>query len=92
MKAFFKNHWFLVYSILFMWMKTYIIYQFGFHIRTANLFHEWLLLINPLSFLLPLFGIALFLNETNQKVFFIDRKFYSNGDSHLEYDLLWFLY
>ncbi|MCY7727620.1 hypothetical protein MH051_07400, partial [Bacillus safensis] len=38
MKAFFKNHWFLVYSILFMWMKTYIIYQFGFHIRTANLF------------------------------------------------------
>ncbi|AOZ89354.1 hypothetical protein BK049_12045 [Bacillus xiamenensis] len=75
MKAFFKNHWFLVYSILFMWMKTYIIYQFGFHIRTANLFHEWLLLINPLSFLLPLFGIALFLNETKQKVFLLTANF-----------------
>ncbi|MFS0656117.1 LTA synthase family protein [Bacillus sp. 179-C3.3 HS] len=75
MKAFFKDHWFLVYSILFMWMKTYIIYQFGFQIRTANLFHEWLLLINPLSFLLPLFGIALFLNGTKQKVFLLTSNF-----------------
>ncbi|MGE6630053.1 LTA synthase family protein [Bacillus sp. NPDC077027] len=75
MKDFFKDRWFLVYSILFMWMKTYIIYKFGFNIRTAHLFHEWLLFVNPLSFLLPLFGIALFLNEAKQKVFLLTTNF-----------------
>ncbi|KKB75408.1 MULTISPECIES: LTA synthase family protein [Bacillus] len=68
---FFKKQWFLCLSIFFMWMKTYFIYKLGFHLRIDNPFQELILLINPLSFLIPVFGISLFCREKTKRLFLL---------------------
>ncbi|WFA04583.1 LTA synthase family protein [Bacillus sp. HSf4] len=70
-EQFFKKQWFLCLSIFFMWMKTYFIYKLGFHLQIDNWLQELILLINPLSFLIPVFGISLFFREKAQRMFLI---------------------
>ncbi|MFF0884189.1 hypothetical protein ACFYUI_17770, partial [Bacillus velezensis] len=70
-KTFFSNHRFLCLSILFMWMKTYAVYKLGFDLQNNSVLEECLLLINPLSFIVPLFGIALLLTEKKQRIFLL---------------------
>lgn len=70
-KTFFSNHRFLCLSILFMWMKTYAVYKLGFGLQNNSVLEECLLLINPLSFIVPLFGIALLLTEKKQRIFLL---------------------
>ncbi|MFO3789593.1 LTA synthase family protein [Bacillus mojavensis] len=69
--TFFHNQRFLSLSILFMWIKTYVIYKLGFDLQTDSLLQELILLINPLSFILPLFGIGLLLQGSKQRIFLL---------------------
>ncbi|MEK3708714.1 LTA synthase family protein [Bacillus sp. FSL K6-1005] len=69
--TFFHNQRFLSLSILFMWIKTYVIYKLGFDLQTDSLLQELILLINPLSFILPLFGIGLLLQGSKQRSFLL---------------------
>lgn len=54
-----------------MWIKTYVIYKLGFDLQIDTLLEELMLLVNPLSFILPLFGIGLFLKENKQRAFLL---------------------
>ncbi|NMD71841.1 LTA synthase family protein [Bacillus sp. DNRA2] len=53
-------------AALLLWIKTYIVYKTCFDIKIDNIIQEIILLINPLSFLLFIFGISLFLKETKR--------------------------
>lgn len=54
---------FLLIATLLMWVKTYVIYKSSFNIKIENFMQEFILFINPLSFLLFIFGIGLFFKE-----------------------------
>ncbi|KAF1678380.1 LTA synthase family protein [Bacillus sp. SKDU12] len=69
--TFFHNQRFLWISIVFMWIKTYAIYKLGFDLPIDSLLEELILLINPLSFILPVFGISLFLKRNKQRAFLL---------------------
>ncbi|MCJ8006828.1 LTA synthase family protein [Lederbergia wuyishanensis] len=43
-----------------LWIKTYIVYKTSFNIKIENFMQELILFINPLSFLLFIFGLSLF--------------------------------
>lgn len=57
---------FLLIATLLMWVKTYVIYKSSFNIKIENFMQEFILFINPLSFLLFIFGIGLFMKEKNR--------------------------
>lgn len=90
--TFFHNQRFLCISIVFMWIKTYAIYKLGFDLQIDSLLEELMLLINPLSFILPLFGIGLLLKENKQRVFFADCQFGSDCNLDFQHDFLRLLY
>lgn len=48
-------------AVLLLWLKTYVVYKTSFDINVANLKQELILFINPLSFLLFVFGFSLFM-------------------------------
>ncbi|AZB43615.1 LTA synthase family protein [Bacillus sp. FJAT-42376] len=57
---------FLLIATLFMWLKTYIVYKTSFEIKIENWKQEFILFINPVSFLLFIYGIGLFMKEKNR--------------------------
>ncbi|MGP1910220.1 LTA synthase family protein [Metabacillus sp. JX24] len=57
---------FLLIATLFMWIKTYVVYKTSFDIKIENFTQEFILFINPLSFLLFIFGFGLFMKEKNR--------------------------
>ncbi|MFK2824360.1 LTA synthase family protein [Bacillus sp. B190/17] len=46
--------------VLFLWIKTYIIYQTSFNIEIENTLQAFILFINPLSFIMLIIGISMF--------------------------------
>src|SRR5574342_432272 len=54
-------------ATILLWLKTYIAYKTSFDIKIENWRQEIILFINPLSFLMFIFGISLFMKEKNQK-------------------------
>lgn len=54
-------------AIVFLWLKTYIAYKTSFDIKIENWKQEFILFINPLSFLMIVLGISLFIKERKQK-------------------------
>lgn len=50
-------------AIVLLWFKTYIVYKTSFDMKIENWRQEFILFINPLSFLLLIFGVALFLGR-----------------------------
>lgn len=48
---------------LMLWVKTYIVYKTSFDLKIESWKQEFILFINPLSFLLVVFGLALFMKE-----------------------------
>ncbi|RFU66791.1 LTA synthase family protein [Peribacillus saganii] len=68
MRRFFtlKSVPFLLLATLFLWIKTYIAYKTSFDIDIENWTQEFILFINPLSFILFILGISLFIKEKNQ--------------------------
>jgi lipoteichoic acid synthase len=65
-KKSFSKIYFLLLATLFMWIKTYIVYKTSFDIKIENFTQEVILFINPISFLLFIFGIGLFMKEKNR--------------------------
>lgn len=61
----------MLIAILMMWLKTYVVYKTSFHIKIDNLTQEFILFINPLSFLLLIFGFSLFLKGRNRNRYII---------------------
>lgn len=57
---------FILLATLLMWLKTYIVYKTSFDIKIENITQEFILFINPLSFLLIVFGIGLLMKEKNR--------------------------
>lgn len=62
-------------AIIMLWLKTYIVYQTSFDIKIENWRQEFILLINPLSFLMFVFGLGFLLKEKNQKQFVLVTNF-----------------
>ena len=54
------KHSILVIAIVTTWIKTYITYQTSFDMKIENTMQQLILLINPLAFLLFIYGISLF--------------------------------
>ncbi len=67
---------FLAASML--WIKTYLVYKTSFDIKIENLMQEFILLINPLSFLLLFFGVSFFMKEKSRNKFIIFASFISS--------------
>lgn len=53
-------------ATILLWLKTYIVYKTSFDIKIETLRQGFILFINPLSFLMFLLGIGLFMNEKKQ--------------------------
>ncbi|EIJ78859.1 alkaline phosphatase superfamily protein [Bacillus methanolicus PB1] len=62
-------------ATVLLWLKTYIVYKTSFEIKIENWKQEFILFINPLSFLLFIFGISLFLKEKNQNRYILITSF-----------------
>ncbi|WP_064091505.1 LTA synthase family protein [Rossellomorea aquimaris] len=61
----------IVIAAFLLWVKTYIVYKTSFDIKIENTIQELILLINPLSFLLFVFGIGLLLKKDKSRTRFI---------------------
>jgi phosphoglycerol transferase MdoB-like AlkP superfamily enzyme len=70
---------FLLLATLFMWIKTYIVYKTSFDIKIENFTQEVILFINPLSFLLLIFGIGLFMKEKNRNRYIFGASIFVTG-------------
>ncbi|RTR26535.1 hypothetical protein EKG37_20910 [Robertmurraya yapensis] len=66
-----KKYSFLFMATLFMWLKTYVIYKTSFDIKIENGMQAFILFLNPLSFLLLLFGLGLFMKERARNIYVI---------------------
>lgn len=62
-------------AIFLLWIKTYIVYKTSFEINIENWKQEFILFINPLSFLMFVLGINLFLKEKNRTRFIVISSF-----------------
>lgn len=61
MKTFkWPKHSILAIAILVTWIKTVIVYYTSFDMEIENVMQHFILIINPLSFLLIIFGLSLF--------------------------------
>ncbi|QBP40908.1 LTA synthase family protein [Paenisporosarcina antarctica] len=54
------KHSILAAAILLTWIKTYVIYHISFDMKIENFMQQVILFINPLSFLLAIYGVSLF--------------------------------
>src|SRR5690625_2966547 len=65
------KHSVLIIAIIATWFTTYIGYKTSFSITIDNMMQEFILLMNPLSFLLFVYGITLFIKNTKRRNKFI---------------------
>ena len=54
------THSILVIAIVATWIKTYVVYHTSFDMEIENIMQQLILFINPLSFLLLIYGFSLF--------------------------------
>ncbi|WP_313798286.1 LTA synthase family protein [Cytobacillus sp.] len=66
----------IVIATVLLWLKTYIVYKTSFDIKIENWKQEFILFINPLSFLLFIFGISLFMKEKNKNRYILITSFF----------------
>ncbi|CAM3675782.1 LTA synthase family protein [Cytobacillus oceanisediminis] len=62
-------------ATVLLWLKTYIVYKTSFEIKIENWKQEFILFLNPLSFLLFVFGFGLFMKEKKQKRYILISSF-----------------
>lgn len=55
-------------AVFFLWIKTFIVYLFGFSINLQNILQVLILLVNPLSAILFLLSICFLFKEEKQKL------------------------
>ncbi|MBO1911866.1 hypothetical protein J4G37_44640, partial [Microvirga sp. 3-52] len=65
------KHSVLIIAIIATWITTYIGYKASFNMKIDNMMQEFILLMNPLSFLLFVYGIALFIKSTKRRNIYI---------------------
>lgn len=65
------KHSVLVIAIIATWLVTYIGYKTSFNMTIDNMMQEFILLMNPLSFLLFVYGIAFFIKTPKRRNRFI---------------------
>jgi lipoteichoic acid synthase len=65
------KHSVLIIAIVATWITTYIGYKASFNMKIDNMMQEFILLMNPLSFLLFVYGIALFIKSTKRRNIYI---------------------
>ncbi|MEI5905857.1 LTA synthase family protein [Bacillus spongiae] len=58
-------------ATVLVWLKTYLVYKTSFDINIENSMQEFILFINPISFLLFMFGIGLFMKSDKKRNRFI---------------------
>jgi lipoteichoic acid synthase len=61
----------IIIAALLLWVKTYIVYKTSFDIKIENTLQELILFINPLSFLLFIFGVGLLLKKDKSRTRYI---------------------
>ncbi|ART77257.1 hypothetical protein B4U37_14905 [Sutcliffiella horikoshii] len=66
---------FILIAVVLLWVKTYIVYKTSFNITIESLKQEFILFINPLSFILLIAGFALFFKEKGMKRYLIITSF-----------------
>ncbi|MBP2240877.1 phosphoglycerol transferase MdoB-like AlkP superfamily enzyme [Cytobacillus eiseniae] len=66
----------IIIATVLLWLKTYIVYKTSFDIKIENWKQEFILFINPLSFLLFIFGISLLLKEKNRNRYILITSFF----------------
>ncbi|NLP50927.1 LTA synthase family protein [Bacillus sp. RO1] len=66
---------FILIAVVLLWIKTYIVYKTSFNITIESLKQEFILFINPLSFILLIAGFALFFKEKGMKRYLIVTSF-----------------
>ncbi|MFJ5765818.1 LTA synthase family protein [Lysinibacillus sp. NPDC093210] len=54
------KHSFMILAILATWIKTVIVYHTSFELKLENAMQQFILFINPLSFVLFIYGLSLF--------------------------------
>ena len=54
------THSILAIAIVATWIKTYVVYHTSFDMEIENIMQQVILFINPLSFLLLIYGLSLF--------------------------------
>lgn len=65
------NILFPVIGAIALWIKTYLIYKTAFQIKIENWMQEFILFINPASFLLFVFGLSLFFKSEKVRIRYI---------------------
>lgn len=69
--SFIKKHQFLFVAVVLLWIKTYLVYVLSFDMKIENSMQALILLINPVSFFLIVFGIGLFMKERSRNRFIL---------------------
>lgn len=66
-----KNTWpkhsLLVIAIVATWLTTYVGYRTSFNMKIDNMMQQFILFMNPLSFLLFVYGMALFMKSMKKR-------------------------
>lgn len=65
------KHSVLIIAIVATWITTYVGYTASFNMKIDNVMQEFILFINPLSFLLFVYGMALFMKSTKKRNIYI---------------------
>jgi lipoteichoic acid synthase len=66
---------FIFITIILLWLKTYAVYKINFDMKIENWIQEFILLINPLSFLMVVIGVGIFLSSRKQKIYVVITSF-----------------
>lgn len=61
------KHSFMILAIVATWIKTVIVYYTSFDMKLENAMQHFILIINPLSFLLFVYGLSLFFKSSKAK-------------------------
>ncbi|XXM73750.1 LTA synthase family protein [Lysinibacillus sphaericus] len=61
----------VIVAALLLWIKTYIVYKTSFDIKIENTIQEIILFMNPLGFLLFIFGIGLLMKKDKSRTRFM---------------------
>ena len=71
LKKVWSRYFFLFIATFSMWVKTYVVYQTSFDLKIENAMQSFILLINPLSFFLFVFGFGLFMKQRVKDIYII---------------------
>ncbi|KUP05975.1 hypothetical protein Q73_09335 [Bacillus coahuilensis m2-6] len=60
-----------IVATILVWIKTYIVYKTSFSITIENSMQEFILFINPISFLLLIFGVSYFIKTERKRTRYV---------------------